>query len=149
MLLSKHFELAEFVVSETAARQGIDNQPSDQVIANLSGLCEKILEPLRVHLARPVIITSGYRSVELNQAIGGSNTSQHMTGKAADIIVPEITPFDLCTLIESMNLPYGQLINEFGRWTHISLKTSGKTQQTLTAYRDNHQTIYEAGLIDV
>jgi hypothetical protein len=149
MLLSKHFELAEFVVSETAARQGIDNQPSDQVIANLSGLCEKLLEPLRVHLARPVIITSGYRSIELNQLIGGSNTSQHMTGKAADIIVPGITPFDLCTLIESMNLPYGQLINEFGRWTHISLKTSSKPQQTLTAYRDNNQTIYEAGLINV
>ena len=145
MLLSKHFELAEFVVSETAARQGIDNEPSDQIIANLRSLCREVLEPLRKHLARPVIITSGYRSAELNRAIGGSFTSQHMTGKAADIIVPGIKPFELCELIESMELPYGQLINEYGQWTHISLGSDQSERQTFTAHRVGGSTVYERG----
>ena len=74
MKLSEHFELVEFLVSETAARQGIANEPTPEVIDNLRRLCESVLEPLRVKIGRPVVITSGYRSPALNRAVGGSPT---------------------------------------------------------------------------
>ncbi|TSA10851.1 MAG: peptidase M15A, partial [Comamonadaceae bacterium] len=68
MKLSEHFYLDEFLVSETAARRGIANQPADEVVARLRLLCQSVLEPLRAQLACPVVITSGYRSRELNLA---------------------------------------------------------------------------------
>ena len=92
MQLSEHFELAEFLVSETAARRGIANEPTPEIIDNLRRLCQLVLEPLRVKLVRPVVITSGYRSLALNRAVGGSPTSHHRQGRAADLIVPGMSP---------------------------------------------------------
>ena len=92
--LSEHFMLSEFTRSSTAERLGICNEldasnPLDQnVIANLRNLCEQVLEPLRVHAGQPIIISSGYRSPALNQALRGAPRSQHLTGEAADIRLP-------------------------------------------------------------
>jgi hypothetical protein len=83
--LSPHFKLFEFVISETAERKAIYNRPSDEIIARLRTLCESILEPARQQLG-PLHINSGYRSPELNAAIGGSSTSAHMIGYAADVV---------------------------------------------------------------
>ena len=105
MQLSEHFELAEFLVSETAARRGISNEPTPEVIENLRRLCQSVLEPLRVKLARPVVITSGYRSLALNRAVGGSPTSHHMQGRAADLIVPGMSP--LAGILGTGALGYG------------------------------------------
>ena len=85
MKLSEHFYLDEFLVSETAARRAIANQPTDEVIGRLRLLCQSVLEPLRVQLGCPIVVTSGYRSRELNLAVGGSLNSMHMQGRAADI----------------------------------------------------------------
>ena len=86
--LSPHFQLEEFVRSATAARHGIVNEPPAEAVENLRGLCEGTLEPLRVALGLPIIITSGYRCKALNHLIAHhSERSQHMSGQAADFVV--------------------------------------------------------------
>ncbi len=149
MQLSEHFELAEFLVSETAARRGIANEPTPEIIDNLRRLCQSVLEPLRVKLARPVVITSGYRSPALNRAVGGSPTSYHMLGRAADILVPGMTPLAVCQAAQQMKLPCAQIIHEFGRWAHMSVAISNERPQLLTAKLNHGKTVYKPGLIDV
>ena len=149
MQLSEHFELAEFLVSETAARRGIANEPTPEIIENLRRLCQLVLEPLRVKLARPVVITSGYRSPALNRAIGGSPTSHHMQGRAADLIVPGITPLAVCQAASQLKLPCVQIIHEFGRWAHLSVAASNERTQLLTAKLTQGKTVYEPGLVHV
>ena len=83
--LTTHFTLAELTRSATAKAKGIDNTPSDYVTANLTHLCKEVLEPLREAFGQPVTVSSGYRCKALNAAVGGSATSQHMRGEAADI----------------------------------------------------------------
>ena len=73
MMLSPHFSLAELVVSQTAARRGLDNTPGPAVIAALRALCENVLEPVRVHYGRPVVVSSGYRAPLVNKAAGGAS----------------------------------------------------------------------------
>jgi len=82
MRLSKHFTRAEFEASQTAERKGIDNVMTQAAIQKAIDLCESVLEPLRAHFGKPVIITSGYRSDKLNRAIGGARRSQHSAGEA-------------------------------------------------------------------
>ena len=149
MQLSEHFELAEFLVSETAARRGIANEPTAEVIENLRRLCQLVLEPLRVSLKRPVVITSGYRSLALNRSVGGSPTSHHMQGRAADLIVPGMAPLAVCHAVQRLKLPCVQIIHEFGRWTHLSVAISNERTQLLTAKLVQGKTIYETGLIHV
>ena len=149
MQLSEHFELAEFLVSETAARRGITNEPTPEIIDNLRRLCQSVLEPLRVKLARPVVITSGYRSLALNRAVGGSPTSHHMQGRAADLIVPGITPLAVCQAASQLKLPCVQIIHEFGRWSHLSVAISNERTQLLTAKLAQGKTVYEPGLVYV
>ena len=149
MQLSEHFELAELLVSETAARRGITNEPTPEVIENLRRLCQSVLQPLRVHLKRPVVITSGYRSPALNRAIGGSPTSHHMQGRAADLIVPGITPLAVCQAASQLKLPCVQIIHEFGRWAHLSVAISNERTQLLTAKLNQGKIVYEPGLIHV
>ena len=126
MQLSKHFTLSEMIKSQTALRKGIDNTPSEQVINNLKQLCINVLEKVREHFDKPILINSGYRSVKLNTAIGGSKTSQHVTGEAADIEIPGISNLELAIWIKD-NLKFDQLILEFHNknipdsgWVHVS-----------------------------
>ena len=123
MKLSKHFTLAEMTVSQTASRRGIRNRPGPQQIEALKLLCVKVLEPVREHFDRPVIVSSGYRSPKLNKAIGGSSTSQHCKGQAADFTVPGVSNYELCKWMER-KLNYDQLIYEYGEsgWIHVSYR---------------------------
>jgi hypothetical protein len=154
MQLSKHFELSEFVVSETAARKNIDNDPTPEAIQNLHWLCQAVLEPLRTALGRPVVITSGYRSAALNRAVGGSKTSHHMQGRAADITVPGLTPLAVCLTAQHLRLPCEQIIHEFGRWAHLAVSLPGTpvqslTTQVLTATMVGEKIQYREGLHNV
>lgn len=96
MKLTQHFALEEFTRSQTAARLGIDNTlnpaffADSLVIANLKNLCTQVLEPLRRHIDKPIVISSGYRCPVLNRAVGGVANSQHLTGQAADITIPSV-----------------------------------------------------------
>ena len=148
MKLSEHFTLKEFTRSQTAARLGIRNEPGPEDIMRMMVLCEQVLEPLRTELGRPVIVSSGYRSPELNQRIGGSNRSQHCRGEAADIIIPGMSPLAVCKLIVELGLPFDQLIHEFGQWSHVSYRPQGRGQ-CLTAIRTEFGVKYLKGLVAV
>jgi len=129
MNLSPHFTLAEFTTSQEAARRGIDNTPPATVIERLKRTAQG-LEAVRVRLGcAPIIINSGYRCLELNAAIGGSKTSQHMTGEAADIICPRFgVPVEIAAALRDSGIEYDQLILEFGRWVHISFSDKPRHQ---------------------
>lgn len=148
MNLSAHFTLAEFLTSQTAARLGRKIEPTEAEIRNLTRLCVTVLEPLRVELKRPVVVTSGYRDQWLNDAIGGSSTSAHMDGRAADIVVPGLSVLDVCRVIRSAGLPVDQCIHEFGEWTHVGIARDGELprNQYRTARVIHGKTVYEVGL---
>lgn len=129
IMLSPHFTVEEFIRSDVAIRKGIYNFPPADVLENLRMLASK-LEAVRAILGRPLLIGSGYRSEELNTAIGGSKSSKHMLGLAADIECPAFgTPqmvFDELRKHKA-SLGYDQLILEFppDGWTHIGFSPSG------------------------
>ncbi|HWQ34345.1 MAG TPA: D-Ala-D-Ala carboxypeptidase family metallohydrolase [Blastocatellia bacterium] len=130
MNLSDHFTLEEMTFSQTAVRHGLSNQPGAAEIENLKALCANVLEPLRALVARPLQISSGYRSPELNRRIGGAATSQHCRGEAADLIVPGLTVEQLIQLIASADLPVDQVIHE-GTWLHVSHTTHRPNRREL------------------
>lgn len=148
MDISEHFSLAELKVSQAASRKGLDNTPGPNEIARLRLLCQHVLEPIRSHFARPVIVTSAYRAPAVNKAVGGSPTSQHCFGQAADFTVPRVSNFDLCLWI-ARNLEYDQLIYEFGEsgWVHCSWVDGPLRNQELSAKRVGGRTKYLPGLV--
>jgi hypothetical protein len=130
MKLSKNFSLAELCKSQTATRKGINNIPDSSfdsdIIDNLKALCQNVLQPIRDNYNAPFSPSSGYRCPELNTAIGGSKTSQHSRGLAADIEIAGVPNAVLAQWIED-NLDYDQLILEFYKkdipnsgWVHVS-----------------------------
>ncbi len=126
MKLSDHFTLAEMTVTQ---QRGLDNRPSRATIENLKATAE-LLEQVRALLgAKPIVVTSGYRSPEVNRAVGGSTHSEHMTGSAADFICPGFgSPLEVCKAIAASGISFNQLIHEFGAWTHISRSDAPKRQ---------------------
>lgn len=130
--LTPHFKLSEFIKSATATARGIDNTPNEQVISNLKPLCEQVLEPLRSHFNVPIIIGCGYRSPALNKAVGGVSNSQHMTGEACDIHLPDEATGKRWFLWLMEFSVFDQLIWEKStptskhHWIHVSFKHSGK-----------------------
>lgn len=146
MRLSQHFKLWEFQVSETAARNDVDMTPSDEVLDNLTILCNDYLELLRKELDSPIVITSGFRPMVLNTLIGGSITSSHIDGEAVDFHSLTYKPIEVCRVIRDMDLDYDQNIHEFGKWTHLGIGPR-RRKQDLTAYRNKGKTKYTLGLI--
>jgi uncharacterized protein YcbK (DUF882 family) len=142
MILTKHFKLEEMIFSEYAIRNNIDNTPSQEIINALRDTCIKVIEPLRIALNKPIKITSGYRSKELNKAIGGSKTSQHCFGEAVDLQVVGVSTEDLFQKIILMKLPYDQIIQEFNSWVHCSYRENPRREQ-LIAIKVKGKTIYE------
>ncbi|MDP3139804.1 MAG: D-Ala-D-Ala carboxypeptidase family metallohydrolase [Rubrivivax sp.] len=129
MNLSPHFTLAEFVVSETAARRGIDNMPPDEVMPALRRTALG-MEAIRVRLGgAPIVVTSGFRCLELNRAIGSKDTSQHTRGEACDFICPRFgSPADVAAALKDSGIGFDQLILEFYRWVHVSFSDKPRHQ---------------------
>lgn len=126
MQLSEHFSLEELIASEVAARQGIDNTPPPDIIANLRELARG-LELVRNSLGNlPIHVSSGYRCPELNARVGGARNSAHLSGLAADIVCPQFgSPLDVCLLIASRHIATDQIIHEFGSWCHVAFAAPG------------------------
>ena len=149
MQISKHLSLAEVSRSETAKRKGINNTPSGEHLENFKKLAENIFEPIREHFGVPIHISSGYRSKELNAAVGGSASSQHCQGEAIDIDMDgtTITNAEIFNFIKD-NLNFDQLLWEFGNdsnpdWVHVSYESTGKQRkQILKAIKANGKTSY-------
>ena len=145
-MLSKNFSLPELTKSQTAERKGIPNSPTADYIYNLTALCENILQPIRNEFGS-FIVSSGYRSPELCEAIGSKATSQHAKGEAADFEVAGVSNYKLATWIEE-NLPFDQLILECFQggnsgWIHCSYVPDGR-KETLTFNRSEG---YRKGLL--
>jgi len=120
-MLSEHFSLDEMTVTQEGDRAGLDNTPGEAEIANLQRLC-RVLEGVRTLLGVPIIVTSGYRSPEVNKLVGGAPTSAHMKGLAADIIAPRYgTPIEVAKAITQSGILFDQTIHEFGRWCHLAI----------------------------
>ena len=137
MQLSGHFSLAELTKSQTATRKGIDNKPTLDHIENLTELCTHVLEPTRRNFGKPMVISSGYRSEELCEAIGSSKNSQHAKGEAADFEMFGVDNKELAKYIKN-NLVFDQLILEFynpddpsSGWVHCSYSKEENRKQSL------------------
>ncbi len=153
MKLSANFSLSEMVKSETALRHGLDNTPGEQEIENLRLLCENVLQPIRDAYGVPVKVNSGFRHPEVNAAVGGSKTSDHCQGQAADIEIPGVANADLAEWIKD-NLEFKQLILEFytpgvpdSGWVHVSYVEGENIKKVMTAMKENGKTVYKPGLI--
>lgn len=112
----KYFSIAEFLRSDAAEKYQVSNIPGDEellkVLTNINTLVNSVLDPLRAMIGRPIIITSGYRSRQINELVGGSKTSQHLTGKAADFHVQGFTPQQMNVVYQTIQMlfDFDQLI---------------------------------------
>jgi hypothetical protein len=149
MQLSTNLSLAEVTRSETAKRRGISNMPTPEHIENFKKLAINIFQPIREHFGKPILISSGYRSAELNKAISGSLSSQHCSGEAIDIDMDgtDITNAQIFNYIKD-NLNFDQMIWEFGTdanpdWVHVSFASNrSQRKQILVAKKVNGKTTY-------
>ena len=153
MNLTANFSLHELTKSETALRMGFDNTPGEAEIEAFRLLCEKVLQPVRDHFGKGVKCNSGFRSAESNAAVGGSRTSDHCKGQAADIEIPGVPNAELAQWIMD-NLDYTQLILEFytqgvpdSGWVHVSYDPNNLKKQELTATKIAGKTTYLNGLV--
>ena len=152
MNLSANFTLKELTKSDTATRLGIDNTPDEATIENIKLLCQEVLQPIRDHFGKSVTVNSCFRSPESNAAVGGSKTSDHCLGRAADIEIDGIPNPELAQWIMD-NLDYTQLILEFytqgqpnSGWVHVSYDPNNIKMQELTAVKVAGKTTYLNGL---
>lgn len=129
----KHFTIEELCRSNTATLRGIDNTPSEEIKRNLTALVDNVLDPLRQAWGKPLVVNSGYRCPQLNKAVGGSKTSHHMKGMAADITTGnKADNRRLFQLAIDLKLPFYQLIDEKGfSWVHISYDPANVKRQIL------------------
>ena len=144
MNLTEHFTLEELTFSPTAERQKINNTPPLEAVAHLTTLAEG-LEKVRALLGGPIRISSGYRSPELNAAIGGAKNSAHMSGFAADFVCPSFgSPLDIVKAIAASSIKFDQCIQE-GMWVHISFDPDMR-REVLTAHFHNGEAYYTEGV---
>jgi len=147
----KHFTFQEFERSDTAARLKIDNRMPELVEAHVVELVDILLDPLREAWGGPLIVTSGYRCPELNKAVGGSETSAHTAGWAADLVPESDDPRGVQGLVDfamewltATGLPFDQLIYERSggrRWLHVGIrKLDGKQRREMKLYKDGKYT---------
>jgi hypothetical protein len=153
MILSKNFTLSELTKSADAIRKGLDNTPSQEAVDNLTLLATNVLQPIRDHFNKPVTINSGYRSKAVNASVGGSATSDHCKGMAADI---EIVGIDNAALAKHIvdTYKFTQTILEFytpgipdSGWIHVSYDVNNLKGQVLTAIKRDNKTVYLPGLV--
>ncbi len=151
--LTKNFSLHELTKSETATRHDMENNPGPAEIANLTELAGKVLQPIRDHYQKGVHINSGFRHPDVNAKVGGSRTSDHCKGMAADLEIPGVANADLAAWVKD-NLDFTQLILEFytpgipdSGWVHVSYDPGNLKKQVMTATRKDGKTVYLPGLV--
>lgn len=126
-----NFSIKELVHSNNAINAGVDNTPSIAEIDNLLNLIFYCLQPIRDKLKKPMIITSGYRNQKVNFLAGGTATSQHLKGEAADFKVPGMSITQVVNFIVNSGVEFDQLINEKNQWVHISYRKGNNRKQVL------------------
>jgi zinc D-Ala-D-Ala carboxypeptidase len=146
MQLSEHFTLEELCFSEAAARLGTDNTPAAAEIENLARTAAT-MEAIRALLgAMPINVHSGYRSLQVNRAVGGVDSSAHCMGLACDFVCPAFgTPLEVALAILSSAIEYDQLIREFG-WVHVGLAQAGMPARREALTKRSPSAAYERGI---
>lgn len=146
MNLSEHFTLEELCFSEAAERLGLDNTPSAAIIANLGRVAE-VMEAIRARLGdKAIVVHSGYRSVEVNRAVGGVGASAHCLGLACDFASPAFgTPVEVALAIVRSGIEYDQLILEYG-WVHVGVASPGMLSRREVLTKRSPQAAYEWGI---
>lgn len=144
MRVGDFFTLDEFQRSEAAARRGLPVVIPPDYVPAVERLVRKVLDPLRASLVRPIVVLSGYRPPWLNKLVGGAPSSAHLEARAADIVVPGMTPLEVCLAIRRLDLPFDQLILEFGQWTHVAVPREDERPrwQSLEAVKVSGRTVY-------
>lgn len=128
----KYFTIKELTKSSTAEAKGIDNTPTPEVERNLTALVDNILDGVREIYGKPITVNSGYRCPELNKAVGGSATSDHAKGFAADITGGSKEENERLFNIIKHNFHFSQLIDEKNfSWVHVSYNPNNLKNQTL------------------
>lgn len=122
--ITRSFLWTEFELSATAKAHKIDNRVPDAVKPYVQEFCRTVLQPLRDKVGKPITVSSGYRCKKLNELVGGSATSQHVTGEAADIKIATMRPLDVAQKIYDMKLPFDQPI-VYPTWVHVSHRMFG------------------------
>jgi D-alanyl-D-alanine dipeptidase len=148
--ISEHYTLEEAIKSQTATRHNIDNSPTEEHLESMKHLAVNVLDRVCAHFKTKIPLSSFYRSFSLNKAVGGSTTSQHSKGEAADLdadTLPNVSNAQVFHYIKD-NLDFDQLIWEFGNtqnpdWVHVSKKTGTNRRQVLKAVRSGGKTVYE------
>lgn len=132
----KNFELYEFIDSDVAKKKNIDNSPSFEIVDHLEELVEKFLQPLRNDLGLPINVSSSYRCSRLNSAVGGSSTSAHLIGYAADITCPLMAFSKFVNYVKDWvkknNIKFDQILVE-------TEKATGKQWLHVAIYNRSHQ----------
>ena len=135
--MGKYFSMGEMMRSQTADARGINNKCNIEQAGNIQRLIVEVLDPLREAYGKPIRVTSGFRSPELNKAVGGSRTSDHMTGCAADIVGTPNNKEEnkkLFELVQELGLSYDQLIDEKNfRWVHVSFRSKETNRMQVLA----------------
>ena len=129
----KYFTIAELCRSNTADKFLIDNKCTKEQAANMMALVNNVLDPLREAYGKPIRVNSGFRCEKLNKKVGGSKTSDHLHGMAAEItaVIPKENK-RLFYLIQELGLPFKQLIDEKGfSWVHVSYDANNLKRQIL------------------
>ena len=141
----RFFTISELIYSSTYWKR-IWNKTTPEVEQNLTALVDNVLDPLRLFYGKPISINSGYRCPELNRAVGGVSTSQHLRGEAADISTGnKLENRRLAKMIVEMKLPFDQLIDEAGyAWVHISYKKDGGNRGQILRMRGGKYTIIKS-----
>jgi len=156
MQISKHFKLSEFTKSQIAARHGLKNLPGSGEIKNLENVCYEILEPVRAKFDRPILITSGFRSLEVNRKLGSSDSSQHCKGQAVDFAVdfeiPGVANIKVAYWLQA-NVDFDQCILEYHQpdddqhgWIHVSYNEKGANRKKVLTFDGK---TYQDGLPDI
>lgn len=140
--LSASFNLDEFTISQEAERHGYRNEPNEKQIENLRLLCVNVLQPLREIINVPIFINSGFRSFDVNAAVGGKFNSQHLEGKASDFVVHSMNLMDVFNIILN-KLSFDQLIYEFGKWIHVSWNGELNRKEVMISKKVYGKTVYE------
>ena len=152
MQLSKHFKLSEFTKSQIAARHGLKNLPGSGEVKNLENLCYEILEPVRAKFEKPIMISSGFRSLMVNRKLGSSDSSQHCKGQAVYFEIAGIPNIKVAYWIQA-NCDFDQLILEYYQpdddqhgWIHVSYNEKGANRKKVLTFDGK---TYEDGLPDI
>lgn len=143
--ITEHFSYAELTRSKAAVDHGLSNDVPPYLMDNLRRTAEA-LEEIRAHFGKPVLVTSCYRSPEVNRAIGGSLTSAHRSALAADFTVEGVPNLEVIQFIYYHLPDFDQVIEEFGQWIHLGLALKAPRRQALTAVKVDGKTKYKPGI---